>query len=126
MVKTVNFVDKENVALVEVGENSREVARFFYRRTGRYLYLHAHFRRDDVRERSFTKPRRTVKQDVIERFAAKFGGLHEHRKICFRFLLTDVTFHRLRAENVLHLVVFRFCADNQAFFFVKHYYLPIL
>ena len=30
MVKTVNFVDKENVALVEVGENSREVARFFY------------------------------------------------------------------------------------------------
>ena len=60
MIKAVYFVYKQHVALVKIGKYSGEIAGFFDRRTRSYLYLHAHFGGDDVRERGFTKSRRSV------------------------------------------------------------------
>jgi hypothetical protein len=43
----------------------------------------------DVGQRCLAEPRRTVKQDVIERFAAAFRGADEHAQVLARRLLAD-------------------------------------
>ena len=50
------FVDEKYVAGVEVGQKSRQVARFIEHRSGSDFQLCMHFIGDDVRQRGFTSP----------------------------------------------------------------------
>ena len=70
----MDFVDEEHVALLEVRQKPRQVAGLFDDRTTRALEAGAHRLGDDVRQRGFPKAGRAGEQDVIERFAALFGG----------------------------------------------------
>ena len=55
----MNFVDKENVVRLEVGQNRRQVARTFENGAGGLTKIDAHFVRNDMRERRLAEPRRT-------------------------------------------------------------------
>ncbi len=53
MVQAMNFVDKEDIALFEVGQQRSQVAGLLDHRPRSRFDIHAHFAGDDVGERSF-------------------------------------------------------------------------
>ena len=48
-----------------------------------------HLARDDLRQGRLAEPRRPEKQHVVERFAARFGGLDEDAQIVAQLALAD-------------------------------------
>ena len=73
--QAVNFVDEENLALIDVRQNPAQVQLLLQHRTRRLLNPDAQFLRDDSRQRRFPQPWRPVEQHVIHRLAALFRRL---------------------------------------------------
>ena len=89
-LKPMNLVDEENVADFEIRQNRREVALELDQRTGRRAEPRAHFVGDHRSESGLAETRRTVQQDVIERFAALSCGLDRNIEVVFDVVLADV------------------------------------
>ena len=70
----MDFVDEQDVAFVEVGEQTGEVARLFDDRPAGGLEIRAHRFGDDVSEGGFAQTGRAAEQDMVECLAALFGG----------------------------------------------------
>ena len=64
----VDLVDEEHVALLEIGEQRREVARLGDDRAGGGAEIDAEFARDDLRQRGLAETRRADEQHMVERF----------------------------------------------------------
>lgn len=64
--------------------------------------------RDDIGERSLPEPRRSEKQDVIERFLAPERSLDGDLKVLLHFCLTDEFIERGRTKRHLDLDLFGF------------------
>ena len=119
----MNLVDEQDVAILEVGQQRGQIARLGDDRPGRRAKAHAHFARDDLRERRLAQPRRAEKQHMVERIAPRLRRLDEHAQIVARRLLTDEFVERFGAQRrvdilrlaggrgegtgVVHLVSFR-------------------
>src|SRR5690606_33758915 len=101
--ESVDLVDEQHIALIKVGEQPGQVARFIQYRSGRYLNARPHLVGDDMRQRGFAKPWRTVKQYVVQRFSAQLGRLHENAQI-FQYLL--LTCEILKSLWTQHLFQF--------------------
>jgi hypothetical protein len=87
----MDFVDEQHVvALFEVGEQRREVARALQHGAGRLPQVDAHFPRDDVRERGLAQTRRPEQQHVVERFGTAAGGFNEDFELAAHLFLADV------------------------------------
>ena len=71
-VHAVDFIDKQNVPRLKVGEDCRQIPRLGQDRTRGHAKIHAQLTRHDLRERRFTQPRRTVEQRVVHRLAPHF------------------------------------------------------
>src|SRR5438270_265790 len=71
--EAVDLVDEENVALVEVGEESSEVACPFESRPRRDPETNFHLVGDDAGQRRLPEARRSCKQRVVDRFATLAG-----------------------------------------------------
>src|SRR5262249_51563579 len=93
------FVDEQDVALFEVGEQRREVAGLGDHRTRCRAEVHPELARYDLGERGFTEARRTDQQHVIERFAPRTRRLDEHAEIRARLLRADELAEPLRAQR---------------------------
>src|SRR5699024_1792713 len=70
VIESVNFVYKQNFVFSQLGKQRDKVGGFFYGRSGGYGYPCVHFVGYYVSQSSFSKPRRTVKQHVVEIFVS--------------------------------------------------------
>ncbi len=87
--QAVDLVDEQDVALVELGEDGRQVAGAFERRTGRDVQVHSHLGGDDAGERGLAEPGRPGEQQVVDRLAAVAGGLEHDREVLLELALAD-------------------------------------
>ena len=53
--ESVNFVDKQNIVRLEIGEQSRQIAGALQHRAGSLAQVHTQFFGDDVRQRGFAQ-----------------------------------------------------------------------
>ena len=67
--QAVDLVDEQHVALVELGEDRRQVAGPLERRARRDVQVHAHLGGDDARQRGLAQPGRAGEQQVIDGLA---------------------------------------------------------
>jgi hypothetical protein len=95
----VDLVDKEDVAILKVGEQGGEIARFGDHRPRCRPESHPHLARDDLGQRRLAKPGRPEEQHMIEGVAARPRRLDEHAQILARRLLPDEFVERLGAER---------------------------
>ena len=56
----MDFIYKQYVALLQVGEQASQVGRLFYHRPGSHPYLGAHLVGQNKRERRLSEPRGAV------------------------------------------------------------------
>ncbi len=97
--QAVDLVDEEDVALFEIGEQGRQIARFDDDRPRCGAKAHAELARDDLRERGLAQPWRAEEQYMVERLAAGAGRLDEDAQILARALLADELVERARAKR---------------------------
>ena len=100
----MDLVDEEDVAILEIGEQGGEIARFGDHRPGRGAEADAELARDDLRQRGLAEPRRPEEEDMVERVAAALGRLDEHAQILARRLLPDELVERLRAQRGVEIL----------------------
>ena len=72
----VDFVDEEDVALLEIGEQAGEVAGLFDHRAGGHAHVLAELVAEDEGEGRLAEAGRAGEEDVIQRLAAALGGAH--------------------------------------------------
>ncbi len=101
----MHFVDEEDVALLQVGEDGGEVAGLLDHRSGRRADGHAELGRDDVGERRLAEARRAVEEDVVERLAALLRRGDRDLQVLAHAILADVVVERARAQPGLVLDV---------------------
>ena len=87
-VEAVDFVDEEEVAFLEIGEDAGEVACFFDLRTGGGVEGGAGGGGDDVGEGGFSESGRAGEENVFENVVALFGGFDHENEAVFDFFLT--------------------------------------
>ena len=68
--QAVDLIDKEDVALLQVGQQCRQVAGLLDGRAGGNADLYAHFLRHNASQRGFAQAGRAVEQDVVHRLTA--------------------------------------------------------
>ena len=90
VVQPVDLVDEEDVALVDVREDRREVAGALDRRAARRVDAHAELTRDDVREGRLAEAGRAVQQDVVGGLGPGARRLEEDREVLLDRSLADV------------------------------------
>ena len=95
----MDLVDEQDVAVFEVGEQSRQIARLGDHRPGCGAKSNAEFLGHDLGQRRLAKPRRAGEQDVVQRITARAGRLNEDAQICSRLGLPDEVVERLRADR---------------------------
>jgi hypothetical protein len=88
-IQPVNLVDEQDVAILQVGEKSGKVAGLGDDGTRRCTEADAHFAGEDPGQRGLAQSRRSEKENMVERFAARSSGIDEDAKVFARRLLAD-------------------------------------
>jgi len=73
-LETMDFVDEEDIAFFEIGEETGEIARFFDGWSTGALDVGAHGFGDDVSQGGFAQAGGAAEEHVIDRFASLAGG----------------------------------------------------
>ena len=100
----MDLVDEQYVALVEVGEECRQISLLFNGRARRHSQIHPHLGGDDARKGGLTQTGRAIEQYVIQRIVPHTGGLNVDLQIFLGLVLTDVVLHATGTEGDLGLV----------------------
>ena len=97
----MDFVNEENIAILEVGENGGEVAGAFNGGTGGDAEIGAHFAGDDAGHGGFTEAGRSVEKDVIKDGAigTLFDGIYSEFEVGFEVFLPDIIGKTSRPER---------------------------
>ena len=101
----MDFIDKKDVSLLEVGEKRREIARLRDHRPRRHLEIHAKLAGNDLCERRFPQTGRTREKNMIELVAPSPCRVDENLEICARLGLPDELGEALRAQRKLACVL---------------------
>ncbi len=101
----MNFVDEEHVALFEIGELGGEIAGLGDDRAGGRAEIDAELAGDDLRQRRLAEAGRPDEQHMVERLAARLGGLDEDFEILSRRLLAGEIAERERTQRDVRIVV---------------------
>ena len=72
----MNFVDKEDVTLLEAGEQSGQITGFFHHGSGGDAHTLAELVAQNKRQGGFAESRWTAEENVVEGVAATLGGTH--------------------------------------------------
>ena len=78
--QAVDLVDEQHVAVVELGQDRREVAGPLERGSGRDVEMRAHLGRDDAGQRRLAETGRTREQQVVGGLPAAASGLQQDRR----------------------------------------------
>ena len=73
-LEAVDFIDEKHVALLQVGQQAGQVAGLLDGRAAGAFEAGAHALGDDVGEGGFAQAGRAAEEEVVEGFAALFGG----------------------------------------------------
>ena len=90
MRQAVDFVDEQQVPFLKIRQEGGQVARPFDSRTGRDAQVDAQFIGDDAGHGRLAQARRTVQEDVVQRFLAQFRRLDEDFQIVFDLILANI------------------------------------
>ena len=100
-MQAVDFVDEEDVALLDIGQNAGEIARFFDLRPRGGVELGPCSAGDEVGQGGLAQTRRAGEQDVVEHVAALFGGFqHQQNPLLDLFLADELRKCRRPQRNV--------------------------
>ena len=99
---------------LEVGQDRGEVAGLGQHRAGGGAEVHAQLAGDDLGQRGLAEARRAEQQHVVQRLAARPGGLDEHPQVALGLLLADELGQRLRAAAPCRALERRGLAGDQA------------
>ncbi len=105
-IEAMNFVDEEDIARLEVGQNRAEVAHFFDGWSRGDLDTDTHFFGDDMSEGRLAQTGWPIEENVLDRFTPFLGRLNKYVEVALDFILTDVFVKRLRSQRVLDGVFF--------------------
>ena len=97
-LQAVHLVNKKHLLVANVSQDGGEVAFDLQRGTGGLLGRHSQFVGNDGGQGSLAQPRRTVKQDVIQRLASRPRRLNRDGQVFFDFGLTDELRQPLRPQ----------------------------
>ncbi len=100
-IEAVDLVDEEHIALLEIGQQRRKITGLADDRTGGGAKPDPELLGHDLRQRRLAEARRSGEQHVVERIAARLGGLNEDAQVGPRLLLADEVSERLRADRRL-------------------------
>ena len=95
----MDFVDEQNIALFEIGQQRRKVAGFRNHGPGGGAKADAELARHDLRQRGLAEAGGTDEQHVVERLVALARRLDEDRQILARLRLADELAEQLRAQR---------------------------
>ena len=101
----MNLIDKEHIALVEIGQQTRQIARLVEHGTRGHFELRTHLVGDDTRQRGLAQTRRAVQQHVVERLATHQRRANEDVEVLDNLLLTREVGQLLRSDTVLELQI---------------------
>ncbi len=104
-LQAVDFVDEQDVARLQVGQDGGEVAGALDDRAGGGAEADAEFAGDDLREGGFAEAGGAVQQDVVERLGAGAGGLDEDGKVLAAGFLPDELAQGLRPQAGLGVIL---------------------
>jgi len=85
----VHFVDEEHVAVLELGENRRQVAGALERRARCDVDLCPHLVGDDARHGGLAQPGRAGEQEMVGGLVALARGTEHDREMLLQFFLAD-------------------------------------
>ena len=99
--KAMNLVDKEDVAVLEVGKDGSEVAGAFDGGAAGDLEVGGEFVSDDVCHGGFSETGRAIEKNVVKSRAvvSGFDGIDSELEIGFEAFLTDIFGKSSRAEG---------------------------
>ena len=86
----MDLVHKQDVSLVEVCQQRRQIAWLFNGRAGGDTDVDPHLLSDDACQGRLAQSRRAVEQNMVQRFLPLPGGLNEDAQILLGLFLTDV------------------------------------
>src|SRR5579863_1167623 len=95
----MDFVDEQDVALLQIGQERGEIACFGDDRTGGSAKIDAKLARHDLSQCCLAEARWTDEQDMIERLAAAARRLDEYAEVFACLLLADKFGQPLRAQT---------------------------
>ena len=102
----MDFVDEENLALLNVAQDADQVEFFLQHRSGGLLDAHSQLGGDDPGERGLAQARRAVEQHVVHGLAAAAGSLDSDGEVLLDLGLTGEIGELLRAERGFELPLF--------------------
>ena len=108
----MDLVDEEDVAVLEIGEQRREIAGLGDHRAGGGAEIHAELARHDLRQRRLAEARRADEEHVVERLAAPARRLDEDLQVGARLRLADEIGEPLRAERGVLVLAARIGGDE--------------
>ena len=86
----MDLIHEQDVVLVEIGQQRRQIAGLFNGRAGGDADVDAHLLGDDAGQRGLAQARRAVEQHMVQRLRAAAGGLDEDGEVLLGLLLSDV------------------------------------
>ena len=101
VVEAVDLVHEQDVTLLEIGEDGREVARALDGRARRGVQARTHLVGDDACERGLAKTRGAREDHMVKRLVAVARGLDEHTEVLTHALLAAIVVERLGAQRAL-------------------------
>ena len=95
----MDFVDEQDVALFEIGEQRREIAGLGDDGSRGGAKAYAEFARDDLRQRGLAEAGGTDEQHVVQRLVPLARRLDEDREVLPRLRLADEFGQQLRTQR---------------------------
>jgi len=103
--EAMDLVDEENVSLLEIREQTRQISGLFEHGAGRGLDLRAHLTGDDVAQRRLAQTGRTCQEDVVESFATASCGSDEDLEVLDDLGLPREVAEMGRAQRCVEVVL---------------------
>ena len=87
--QSVDLVDEQHVAVFELGEDRREIARSFERGPRGHVQVYPHLGCDDARERRLSESWRPCEQQMVDGLLASAGRLEHDAQVLLQLSLSD-------------------------------------
>ena len=101
-IESMNFVDEEDIAFIERGQDTGEVAFFLNSRSAGLHDIDAQFVSADACERCFTEARRSTEQKMAERLLPHACSLDKDANIIDLGFLTDIIGEATWSQRLLN------------------------
>ena len=123
----MNFIHEQDVARLQIGQQSGQIARTLEHGAGGLPQVDLQLIGNDVRQRGLAEPRWTEDQNVVQCLAALPRRLDENRHLILYVRLSDIVGEAFRAHGAIdHLIVAAAGACNDPILFDTHGLLQAL